>query len=204
MSAADGDASGELLLPAFITRTSSELLGRRPFPRALRERPVLFVLGPLGVGKTAVARRMLSDCGAVVESAFRPAVVAAVRGKWSKNLREAPGLLFDDVDFLHNRLGALELLGALLRERALAGRRTVLCQGGPDTSVTLLYPAVPHALRASVLLRFPVGSGRRNHVKARCADRGISFNAARDAVTMEPWSYEAVERFLDQVQSGAR
>lgn len=191
--------SGEVLLPALITRTSSELLGRRPLPKVLRERPVVFVLGPAGVGKTSVAARLLQDSPRHVEAAFRPAVVAAARGAWSKPLREAPGLLFDDVDFLHNRLGALELLAALLRERAAAGRRTVLCQGGPDTSVTLLYGMLPPGLRASVLLRFPVGVGRRRHVMNRCDQRNLDFGAAREAVSLDPWSYELVERYLDGV-----
>lgn len=199
MRARSPEDTAEILLPALITRTSSELLGRRPLPKVLRERPIAFVLGPPGVGKSAVATRILRETPGYVSAAFRPAVVAAARGSWSKMLREAPGLLFDDVDFLHNRLGALELLAALIRERAAAGRRTVLCQGGPDTSVTLLYPMLPLALRASLLLRFPVGVGRRRHVVNRCNQRGLDVAAARAAVTMEPWSYELVERFLDGV-----
>ncbi|MFN7144028.1 MAG: hypothetical protein ACK4YP_09645, partial [Myxococcota bacterium] len=197
MDAPTWDDSAEVLEPALITRTSSELLGRRPLPRVLRERPVLFVLGPPGVGKTAVARRVLSEMPGTVEASFQNAVVAAVRAGWSRQLREAPGLLFDDVDCLHERHGPQDLLRSLVRERALAGRRTVLCQGhDADHSVTLLFEKIPLALRASLLVRFPVGRGRRRHVAARCADRGLPFSLAREAVVMEPWSYELVERFL--------
>lgn len=199
MSAPASDNGGEYLPPALITRTSSELLGKRPLPRVLRERPVLFVLGPGGVGKTAVARKLLEGVSGVVEAAFRPAVVQAAGGAWPTALREAPGLLFDNVDFLHNRLGAQRLLGALLRERAAAGRRTVLCEGGPDGSMTLLYPSVAPNLRASVLLRFPVGRGRRTHVANRCLVRALPYAHAREAVVMEPWSYELVERYLDGI-----
>jgi hypothetical protein len=193
------EETGEVLLPALITRTSAEVLGRRPLPRVVRERPAIFVLGPNGVGKTTVARR-LTDVPGVRVIEFRSAVVTAARERaWSRDLREAPALLLDDVDFLHNRLGAQELLGKLLRERAIAGRRTVLCQGQPDTSVTLLYTAVPLSLRATVLLRFPVGRGRRRHVLARCEARGIDYAEARSAVQLEPWTYEGVERALDSL-----
>jgi hypothetical protein len=195
------DTSGEILLPALFTRTSSELLGRRPLPHVLRERPILFVLGPRGVGKSTVARRLLGDMPGLVESSFRSAVVAAARNRnWSRELRDARSLLFDDVDCLHDRDGVHELLGLLLRERAGKGLRTVLCQGGEtDTSVTLLYPRVPHALRATVLLRFPVGRGRRQHVQNRCIARDLPYPLARGAVVMEPWNYSLVEAHLDSV-----
>ena len=68
---------GANLAPALITRTSGELIGRRPLPRVLLERPVLFVLGPRGVGKTSVARRILAEREGAVELSFRAAVVTA-------------------------------------------------------------------------------------------------------------------------------
>jgi adenylate kinase family enzyme len=199
------ETSGEILLPALFTRTSSELLGRRPLPHVLRERPILFVLGPRGAGKSTVARALLGNALGLVESSFRSAVVAAARNRsWSRELREVRSLLFDEVDCLHDRDGVHELLGLLLRERAAKGLRTVLCQGGEsDTSVTLLYPRVAPALRATVLLRFPVGRGRRQHVQKRCLARELPYALARGAVVMEPWNYSLVEAHLDAVAASA-
>lgn len=186
--------------PALLTRTSGELLGRRPLPRLLTERPLIFILGPSGVGKTSVARRIVGEDALAYsqEDLLRALNDAARTRRWSTTLEQAPALLFDDIDFLHGRYGALELLGQLLRLRAKAGRRTAFCQGA-DTSMTLLYDQLPPHLRVSVLLRFPVGSGRRRHVVRRCLQRGIPFELVREAVILEPWSYAAVERYLDRV-----
>lgn len=194
-----GDGTGEVPAPAFLTRTSGELLGRRPLPRVIA-RPVLVVLGPTGVGKTTVARRLLGGSPAeCAVTSFRQGLVAAARAGWPADLRYAPDLLFDDIDCLHGRWGAVDLLGQLLRDRAAAGRRTILCQGGVDPSVTLIYGQLPLTSRATLLLRFPVGRGRRRYVVQRCHERGIPFPEARAAVTMEPWSYAAVEHMLDRI-----
>lgn len=196
----DEGASPELLTPAAITRTSAELLNR-PLPRFLAARPVRFILGPLGVGKSAVASR-IAGAGALVISGeeLRAALTRAARYKgWPAAIDAAPLLILDEVDCLHGRFGALDLLGGLLNRRAVAGLPTVLCQGTADTSITLLYDAVPLHLRATILLRFPVGRGRRRYVKQRCDLRGIDPRLARDAVSQDPWTYELVEKVLDSL-----
>ncbi|MSQ01308.1 MAG: hypothetical protein EXR71_05350 [Myxococcales bacterium] len=182
-----------------LTRTSRELLGERALPTVLRLRPVVFVLGELGAGKSTVARRLLGagshDCDG---DCMRKALNHAARhGVWSDTLLESPGLLLDGVDCLHRRYGAVRLIGELLRQRAAAGRRTVLVQGRADMSIALLYPELPCELRASLLLRFPVGGGRRRFVAAACRARGVDPLRAPAAYTLEPWSYAGVERVLD-------
>lgn len=186
--------------PALVARTSGELLGRRPLPRVIAERPVVFVLGPAAVGKTSVAMRLLGDaCVSVHGDGLRRALNHAARYRmFPAPMIEAPGLLLDRLDYLSGRLGPIDLLGRLLAERTAAGRRTVVCQGG-DTSCMLLAAALEPEMRATLVLRFPVGRGRRRFVVARCRARGIDFLRARDAVTMEPWSYDAVEAWLDGV-----
>lgn len=184
--------------PAHLTRTSNEVLGRRGLPRVLVSRAVAFILGPPGVGKTTVARRICGEERLELGSdALRRAFVAAARkGALAAELREAPALLLDDVDFLHNRFGPQQLLGRLLAERAQAGRRTLIVQGPADSSVTLLYTFVPLQHRASLLLRFPVGSGRRVHVRRRAAELGVPWVEAQPFVNLEPWTYAGVEEGL--------
>lgn len=190
--------SPELLVPAAITRTSAELLNR-PLPRFLAGRPVRFILGPFGVGKSAVALRIAGPNALVTSGeGLRAALTQAARYKqWPEALDHAPVLILDEVDCLHGRYGALDLLGGLLNRRALAGLPTMLCQGLADTSMTLLYDAVPLHLRATILLRFPVGRGRRRYVKQRCDVRGIDPRLALAAVALDPWTYRGVEVLLD-------
>jgi hypothetical protein len=193
--------TSEVPARAHLTRTSRELLGQRPLPRALRERPVLYVLGPPGVGKTTVARRLCGEERHEMsgDQLRRALIGAARRGGFSPEVVEAPSLLLDGLDFLYNRFGAVDLVGRLLCQRAEAGRRTAVCEGPADSSVTLLYTPIPLFQRASVLLRFPVGKGRRSHVKLRCLERGIDPTHAAFAVSLEPWTYAAVEVELDRL-----
>lgn len=187
------------LEPALLTRTSRELLGERALPTLLRVRPVIFVLGEPGSGKTTVAQRLLpDDFHAVDGDGLRKALNLAARyRRWAEPFAESPGLLLDGVDSLHRRYGVVRLLGELIRARAEAGRRTVVIAGASDTSVSLLYPELPCELGASVLLRFPVGRGRKRFVTERCRARGVDPVRAAPAVRLEPWSYANVERFLD-------
>ncbi len=187
--------------PALITRTSRELLGDRALPTVLRDRPVIFVMGAHGSGKSTVAQRLLPPAAHAVDGdgLRRAANLAGRNRRWSETFTDSPGLLLDGVDSLHRRYGVIRLLGELLRGRAEAGRRTVIIAGPVDTSISLLYPELPCELGASLLLRFPVGKGRKRLVAERCAARGIELEKGAPAAQLEPWSYDAVERFLDQL-----
>src|SRR5687768_16924784 len=96
-------ANLEVPSPALITRTSGELLGKRPWPRVLTDRPLLFVLGPRDAGKTSVARRLLgSDALEIDREGLRHALNNAARFReWDPHLRQAGTLLFEAVDCLH-------------------------------------------------------------------------------------------------------
>ncbi len=191
--------------PAHLTRTSFEFLGKRPLPKVIGSRPVVYILGPSGSGKTSVARRLAEDATELDGVGVRQTLVAAVRNRaFPAAIADAPTLILDGVDCLHGRYGAVMLLGELLRSRGARGLKTVVVEGIADGSVALLFAPVPCSWRASVLLRFPVGHGRRRHVARVCAARDIHPNRAVHAVGMEPWSYALVDRYLDTLTGPPR
>ena len=198
--------------PAHLTRTAGEFLGRRPLPWTIVGRSVVFLLGPSGSGKSTVALRLANagprgvGPGAACDATsaaidvvtadgamVRAHLVSRARnGRFPMLVEQAPVLILDGVDCLFGREGAVRLLGALLGARSVAGRRTVLVQGCADDSLVLLYPSVPPEARASVLLRFPVGRGRRRFVQQECKRVGLPFARARELVERDPWTYATV------------
>lgn len=189
------------MTPALFTRTSKELLGGRSLPTVVRDRPVVYILGDRGSGKSAVALRLAPSMAPRYDpDGQRNALILAGRHRrWCALLVESPGLILDGVQGLHRSFGKVRLLGELLRLRAAAGRRTILVLGSADTSMTLLYPEVPCEQSATVLLRFPVGGGRRRFVAERCAARGIRPDLAGGARHLDPWTYAGVESYLDNL-----
>ena len=46
---------------AFLAGTYTEFIGNRSQPKELHERPIIFLFGPAGSGKTTVARHYLAE-----------------------------------------------------------------------------------------------------------------------------------------------
>jgi hypothetical protein len=181
-----------------IAGTSSEFLGRKPLPRAVRERPLVVLAGPPGSGKATVALRFVGEEPVVRLSAAEAeaAALEAVRRKgWSEALQGAPALVVVAPPGVE-RPGLARALAALVRARVEAGRRTVLL--APEAARWLGPPfeGIDPVLRATVLLRFPVGRGRRRFEQRACAELGLPAAALRSYTPPEPWTYAAVRAAL--------
>lgn len=192
---------------AFVSGTSSEFLGRRPLPRAAQERPVVFVLGPAGVGKSAVARRLLDHptplhlTGEVLHDAL---TTQARRRGWREDIRQHPALVLDGPCFLHRRPAVLRMLKELLRLRAADGLRTMVCEGADRSPLGVLMEGVDAEQRATVALRFPVGRGRRRYALRLCVELGLDPRHALRADAIEPWTYDAALCCLKAIRDEER
>jgi len=195
------------LEPAFVSGTSSEFLGRRPLPRAASERSVVFILGPLGVGKSLVAQRLLQQpevlhlTGDELQEAL---TTQARRRSWRDDIRRHPALILDGPCFLHRRPAVVRMLRELLRLRTGDGLRTMVCEGPDRAPMTELMDVVDADDRATVALRFPVGRGRRRFALHAAAELGLDPHYAAWTDHVEPWTYQAVLDRLRTIREDVR
>ena len=185
-------------LPALVSGTSSEFLGKKPLPRSIRDRQMVFILGPTGVGKSCVALALAGTENKLLsESDVLDAINHHVRNReWQSGILEAPALVIESPCFLNRRPAALEGFQDLVRRRAGGGRRTWVVEAKSGSSMENIMAAVHPGYRATLLLRFPVGRGRLRFAKRICDELGIAGVHARSTVDLEPWTYERVQLTL--------
>ncbi len=160
----------------------------------------MVVLGPRGVGKSSVARRVLGARPLVLRGqALQDAAARAVqRKRWADDILAAPGLVIDGPTYLHRRPGAVRLWMALIRERCERGNRTVVCGVEEDESAVLLLDAIPPEGRVTLNLRYPVGRGRRRFACRVCDELGLERQHGKVEIS-EPWTYLKVMRALKKL-----
>ncbi len=181
-----------------MTGTSSEFLGKRPLPRLLKQRPVVFVLGPAGVGKTSVARRVAGADGRSVTYLSGADVSDAIldrtrNGYWEPALLSSAAVVLDGLQYVSCRPGVKDFLQELLAHRSDAERMTVVVEAESDGSAAALMSRVGVGECATLGLRFPSSrSGRMRFARRYCDELGIERSMARGTDQISPWRYEAV------------
>ena len=155
---------------------------------------MVFVLGPRGVGKTTVARSIAGEAARYLseEDVLAALNSFALERQWASALESDPTLVLECPCFLERRPSALEALQTLLRIRSGGGRRTFVCEAQSGTPIEDLMSVVHPGYRATVVLRFPVGRGRKRFALRVCDEMGVSPKYAAETLQIEPWTYEAV------------
>jgi len=185
-------------LPTLVSGTSTEFLGRKPLPRAVQRRPVVFLLGPKGVGKTTVALHLASaERRYVPEEELLSILPAYARCRhWDEAYLSAGSLVLEAPCFLSRRPAVTAALQDLLQQRIERGGRSFVCEAEDEDPMRELIGSLPPKHKATIVLRFPVGRGRRRYVLRMCDELEIDRAHARAAITLDGWTYARARQAL--------
>lgn len=190
-------------LPALLSGVYSEFTGQKEQPRALRQRPFIFVFGPSGVGKTIVAKHILGE-GHVIykQEDLQEAFLQKIRRKrWPDALSHSEKLILESPCYLRQRPQILSLLQGLLRLRLRKGLRTIILDAEDFGPVRDILTSIPIEERASLVLRFPSGRGRYRFLAFECRKRGLPIRLAREVSELEDWTYAKAFSALEEVEA---
>ena len=159
---------------------------------------MVFLMGPRGVGKSTVAKslagdevRYLSD-----DKVLELLNTHARERVWDQALVEASSVVIECPCFLERRPSAFRALQDFIRARSGGGRHTFVCEAESGTPMEDLMAAVHPGYRATVVLRFPIGRGRKRFALRVCHELGVSMEYARDTEHIDPWTYAAVREAI--------
>jgi len=185
-------------LPTLVSGTSTEFLGNKPLPRAVQRRPVVFLLGPNGVGKTTVALHLAGETRRYVpEEELLGVLPGYVRTRsWEEAYLSPVALVLEAPCFLSRRPAVTRALKDLLQQRIDRGGRSFVLEAEDEDPMRELIGSLDPKQKATMVLRFPVGRGRRRYVLRMCDELGVDRAHARAAASMDPWTYALARRAL--------
>ena len=190
-------------LPSLVSGVYTEFIGAKPIPTTVRERPIIFIFGPAGVGKTIVAKHLFGEKFVLYkQQQLMDAFLQKVRRRrWPIELSSLDYLIIEGPCFLEQRPQILLMLQSLIRLRLKKGLRTILLDAEDLGPVRDILRSIPNEDRATIVLRFPEGRGRYRFLAHICRQRGIPLKHARRLMIMEPWSYSSVFGELESLDS---
>ena len=188
-------------LPSLFSGVYTEFIGNKPLPKTVRERQIVFIFGPAGVGKTIVAKHLFDGCFTLYkQQQLMDAFLQKVRRRrWPSELSSADNLIIEGPCFLEQRPQILSMLQSLIRLRFKKGLRTIILDAEDLGPVREILRSIPHEDRATILLRFPEGRGRYRFLAHVCRERGIPIKHARRLMDVTPWTYSGVFNDLESL-----
>ena len=192
------------IIPSLFSGVYTEFTGEKELPRAIRERRLIFLFGPSGVGKTMVAEHLMGEERILYkQQQVLEAFLEKIRkGRWHNKILNSEGLILETPCFLEQRPQILQMLENLLQLRSKRGLRTVVLDAEDFSPVRGLLQAVSPEERAMILLRFPSGRGKYRFLAHECRKRQVSIKLARHLAKIKPWNYSRVFGLLEDVVEG--
>lgn len=187
---------------SFLSGTYTEFLGKKPLPQAFHNRPILFLLGPAGSGKTMVARSLLGKetLRFIQKEVLQLLATRILLRKWRTDLLEVPNLIVEIPCFLEQRPQVMQFLSELFLLRADRGVRTAVLDSEDNASLQSLLERIDSAKRATLLLRIPEGRGRYRFLAHVCRQKGLPLRHARTLAQVHPWTYKRVFVALEDLE----
>ena len=188
----------------FLTGTFTEFVGNRDQPSALSSRPVIFLLGPAGSGKTTVARHWLgNDAPILRQEDMIDLMLRRVHDRtWERtDICDCNRLIFEIPSLVGNKTQMTKLLSELINLRIQSGKKTAILDSEDNASLQGLLASIDSDKRVNIVLRFPEGRGKYRFLAHRCKQQNIPLRHARRLAKIEPWTFRSVLDELDKLSS---
>ncbi len=185
---------------SFFQGVYTEFTGNKNTPKALIDRPTIFIFGEQGVGKTILARHLMKTDYLLMrrQEVLDSFLLKVRKRRWMNDISTHPKLILESPSFLRRRPQILKMLRALIALRTRKGLKTILLDSEDRGPIRDIVQATEIKERATVMLRFPSGRGRYRFLAYACRERNIPVKVARELSQIEPWTYKVVFDLLEE------